>query len=110
MTSAPAGNKIAFQSGGDLYIASVNATGPATGVTRVGSSPLTVEEMVWSHNGRVLAFTETDDSQVPRRGLPDYLGPEATLRMVKRAFPVCCSTIFDEPPSETCVGRELPNR
>jgi len=82
---APTGNKIAFQSSGELFIAS--ATGPATELNQVGLSPLTVEEMVWSHNGRVLAFTETDDAQVPRRGIPDYLGPEAALRMVKRAFP-----------------------
>lgn len=84
---APAGNKIAFQSGGELFIASVNANGPATELNRAGSGPLTVEDMVWSHDGRVLAFTETDDAQVPRRGIPDYLGPEAALRMVKRAFP-----------------------
>ncbi len=84
---AAAGNKIAFQSGGELFIASVNPTGPATELNRAGSGPRTVEDMVWSHAGRVLAFTETDDAQVPRRGIPDYLGPEAALRMVKRAFP-----------------------
>ncbi len=82
--NAPVGNKIAFQAGGELFIASVNATGRAAGVKEI---PLNVEELVWSHDGRTLAFTETDDSQIPRRGIPDYLGPEATLRMVKRAFP-----------------------
>jgi dipeptidyl-peptidase-4 len=87
VVSAPAGNKIAFQSAGEVFIASVTAAGPATEVKRVGSGSLTVEDMVWSHNGRMLAFTETDDSQVPRRGIPDYLGPAATLRMVKRPFP-----------------------
>ena len=87
VTSAPAGNRIAFQSGNELYIASVNATGPAINVIRVGSAPLAVEEMIWSHDGRMLAFVEADDSHVPRRGIPDYLGPEAKLRMVKRPFP-----------------------
>ena len=85
VVSAPAGNRIAFQSGGELFIANLNAKGPATEVNRAGS--LTAEEMVWSHDGRVLAFTETDDARVPRRGIPDYLGPEASLRMVKRPFP-----------------------
>jgi dipeptidyl-peptidase-4 len=78
---ARVGNRIAFQSGHDLFVASAGE------VHRVGSAPLIAESMVWSHDGRVLAFVESDDSQVPRRGIPDYLGPEATLRMVKRAFP-----------------------
>ncbi len=87
LRTPPAGDKIAFQSGNELFIARLNATGPARDVNRVGLAPLTAEAMVWSHDGRMLAFIETDDAQVPRRGIPDYLGPAATLRMVKRPFP-----------------------
>ena len=85
--AAPSGNKIAFQSGPDLFIASMNSSGLATEVTRVGDAPLNAEDMVWSHAGRTLSFIALDESQIPLRAIPDYLGVETALHMVRRAFP-----------------------
>ena len=85
--AAASGNKIAFQSGPDLFIASINSSGPASEVTRVGDAPLNAEEMVWSHDGRTLSFISLDESQIPLRAIPDYLDAETALRMVRRAFP-----------------------
>jgi dipeptidyl-peptidase-4 len=96
--AAPKGNKIAFQSGSGVFVASVeNPDRRASDVRKVGSAPLKVEEMYWSNDGQSLAFIEEDDSQVPRRGIPDYLGTEATLRMVKRPFP-------GEPSEQRRIG------
>lgn len=86
--AAVVGDKIAFVSGSHLFIASVAGSGgPARNVRQVGGGPVNVSGAYWSNDGHSLAFIEEDDSQVPRRGIPDYLGPEATLRMVKRPFP-----------------------
>ncbi|HEY3739662.1 MAG TPA: prolyl oligopeptidase family serine peptidase [Bryobacteraceae bacterium] len=87
VSAASKGNRIAFQAGSNLFLAIVNASGLATDVKRVGQVPLSAEEMFWSHDGRSLAFIETDESQIPMRGIPDYMTPETTLRMVKRALP-----------------------
>ncbi len=87
INATASGDKIAFQSGPDLFIATINSSGPATEVTRVGDAPLNAEQMVWSHDGRTLAFISLDESQIPLRAIPDYLGAETALRMVKRAFP-----------------------
>jgi len=84
---APAGNGIAFQAGSELFVASIETSGPVKSVQRIGNTALQAEEMIWSHDGRKLAFIEVDDSKVPLRGIPDYLSAETTLRRVKRAFP-----------------------
>lgn len=95
--AAPVGKRIAFQAGSGLYLATVDTTGPAKAVERVGTKAVEAEELVWSHDGRSLAFIEVDDSQVPKRGIPDYMGEETVLRMVKRAFP-------GEPSERRWVG------
>ena len=86
--AAPRGDKIAFRAGADFFVATVN--GPdarASNIRKIGRGPLSVEDFYWSDDGESLAFIDADDSQMPVRGIPDYLGDETTLRMVKRPFP-----------------------
>ena len=86
--AAPRGSAIAYLSGGGLWIADLAAAGPAfRQVYAPGRQDVEVESFAWSPDGRQLAFVEADSSQVPTRGLPDYLGKETRLVEVKRPFP-----------------------
>lgn len=46
-----------------------------------------VESFTWSADGSRIAFIESDSTDVPRRGIPDYLGEETRLVEIERAFP-----------------------
>ena len=88
VAASPKGNEIAFLSEGDLWVATIegnNAT--AKRITSLARKDIGVEEFHWSHDGKSLALIEADESRVPTRGLPDYLGEETKLTAVKRAFP-----------------------
>jgi dipeptidyl-peptidase-4 len=78
--SAPKGGQFAFVSAADLFVGGEN-------LTRISEPQTSVEEFYWSNDGRRLAFIESDEGQIPVRGIPDYLGEETALRSVKRAFP-----------------------
>ncbi|MGA7415261.1 MAG: prolyl oligopeptidase family serine peptidase [Bryobacteraceae bacterium] len=81
-------NRIGYISGGDLWVANLDGDKPAaTKVYSPGRKDVSVTEFHWSGDGKRLTFVETDASQVPVRGIPDYLGEETKLVSVKRPFP-----------------------
>lgn len=97
-TPAPQGNRIAYISRGDLWVANLDGNKPAaTKVYSPGRKDVSVTEFHWSGDGRHLAFVETDTSREPVRGIPDYLGDETKLVPVKRPFP-------GEPSAERRLG------
>jgi dipeptidyl-peptidase 4 len=82
------GRAIAYLSGGGLWIIDSRASPHALRkVYAPGQRDGAVESFVWSGDGEHLAFIEADASNVPTRGIPDYLGDESRLVEVKRAFP-----------------------
>jgi len=86
--SAPRGNRIAYLSGGDLWVVRLDGNQPtATRVYSPGRQDVSVTEFYWSGDGKHLAFVETDASHIPVRGIPDYLGDETKLVSVRRPFP-----------------------
>ncbi|MEO8748003.1 MAG: prolyl oligopeptidase family serine peptidase [Rhodanobacter sp.] len=88
LAASPSANAIAYLSSGDLWIADFSAGRPALHrIDAPGRHDVGVESFVWSGDGKRLAIVEADASQVPTRGLPDYLGNETRLVEVKRPFP-----------------------
>jgi dipeptidyl-peptidase-4 len=94
---APRKGAIAYRCGGDLMVMRPEAEAPAatSASTRAaaikayspGRKGRYVESFLWSSDGERLAFVEADDSDVPVRGIPDYLTAETRLVPVKRPFP-----------------------
>ena len=84
--AAPMGDKIAFVSSSDLFVSDSNG-GNTKNLTSLKKPQVNVENFYWSNDGKTLAFIESDESQMPVRGIPDYLGDETNLRQVKRPFP-----------------------
>jgi dipeptidyl-peptidase 4 len=85
---APLGNRVAYLSGGNLWVMTIDGNKPVTKqIYAPGKSEVSVEEFHWSTDGKTIAFIESDASRVPKRGIPDYLGDETTLPRVKRPFP-----------------------
>jgi dipeptidyl-peptidase 4 len=86
--SAPRTNRVAYISGGNLWVATLDDGRPVINkVYSPGRDEVSVEEFHWSNDGTSLAFVEVDASHVPTRGIPDYLGEETRLVQVKRPFP-----------------------
>jgi dipeptidyl-peptidase 4 len=86
--SSPHGNGVAYLSGGNLWVMTLDGSKPTVKqVYAPGKNEVSVEEFYWSTDGKRLAFIEADASRVPTRGIPDYLGEETTLPRVKRPFP-----------------------
>ena len=86
---ATRGNRIAYLSAGDLWIAPLDGStaGAATQLTTVAKKDVAIEEFRWSSDGESLAFVESDETHIPVRGIPDYLSDESRIVPVKRAFP-----------------------
>ena len=79
---------IAYLSADALWIAEVkDGKISSRAVYSTGRKDVAVESYVWSADGKRLAFVEADESRVPTRGIPDYLGEETRLVEVKRPFP-----------------------
>ncbi len=88
VASSPSGNRIAYLSGGNLWVMTLEGNKPAAKqIYAPGKNEVTVEEFHWSADGKQLAFIEADASRVPTRGIPNYLGDETTMPRVKRPFP-----------------------
>jgi dipeptidyl-peptidase-4 len=74
-STAPNGNHVAYLSGGNLWVMTIDGNKPTTKQIYVpGKDEVSVEEFYWSTDGEHLAFIESDASRVPKRGIPDYLG------------------------------------
>jgi dipeptidyl-peptidase 4 len=87
-TAGPRGNRVAYLSGGNLWVMTIDGDKPTTKqIYAPGKDEVTVEEFHWSDDGERIAFIESDARRVPTRGIPDYLGEETTLPRVKRPFP-----------------------
>jgi dipeptidyl-peptidase 4 len=87
-SAAPRGNRIAYLSGGNLWVVTPDGNKPTTKqIYASAKDDVTVEEFHWSTDGEHIAFIESDARHVPTRGIPDYLGEETTLPRVKRPFP-----------------------
>lgn len=85
---SPKGDQIAFLSEGDLWVAAIEGSkATAKRVTSLAKKDIGVEEFHWSHDGKSVAIIEADESRIRTRGIPDYLGEETKLTLVKRAFP-----------------------
>jgi dipeptidyl-peptidase 4 len=87
-SSSPHGNRVAYLSGGNLWVMTLDGNKASTKeIYAPGKNEVSVEEFHWSADGKHLAFIESDASRVPTRGIPNYLGAETTLPRVKRPFP-----------------------
>jgi dipeptidyl-peptidase-4 len=85
---SPDGRWLAFLSGGDLFIASVDR--PQTGIRRltsIAADGVRITQFAWSPDGNAVAFIEEDVRRVRRRVIPDYLPEETTTTEVPRALP-----------------------
>lgn len=81
-------NAVAFRSAGNLWIIDFKSGEMVPEkVYATGGKDVRVESYAWSDDGKRLAFIEADLSNVPTRGIPDYLGDETRLVEVKRPFP-----------------------
>ena len=88
VAAAPSGDRIAYVSEGDLYVARLDgATAVASRAYGPGRSGVSVESFTWSSDGTRLALVESDETRVPVRGIPTYLAAETGLIPVKRPFP-----------------------
>ncbi len=85
---SPDGRVLSFLRGGRVWIGELR--GDSITSRPIGPAPAdraAVQTARWSPDSRTLAIIELDRSQVPRRGVPDYLTEEPTLVQVERPYP-----------------------
>ena len=93
---SPDGGYLAYLRRGDLFIRDTDAVERA--LVSDPRAEVFVESFEWSPDGESIAFVEEDESRVPLRGIPDYLGkPEVELVPVRRPYP-------GEEPASTRLG------
>ncbi len=79
---------LAYLCGGSLRATRLDgAAAPEISLYAPSQAAVTVESFVWSRDGKRVALVEADATQVPVRGIPDYLGTETRLVPVARPFP-----------------------
>ncbi|MBN8714062.1 MAG: S9 family peptidase [Xanthomonadales bacterium] len=79
---------VAYLASGSLWMVELGTDTPQPRqVYAAGGSRVGVESFAWSHDGKQLAVIEADNSKVPMRGIPDYLGAETRLVEVERPYP-----------------------
>lgn len=81
--------RVAFVRDGELWVADLvgDALGAPRQLTRVARDGVGVEQFVWSPDGATFAVVEVDRTAIRTRGIPDYLGEETAMPLVRRAFP-----------------------
>lgn len=86
--AAPRAQRLAYLSGGDLWVVDFAGDKPiARRLYSPGLKNVAVEALYWAGDGRRLAFIETDSRGIRERNIPDYLAEETRVVTVKRAFP-----------------------
>jgi len=80
---------LAFIRGGDLHVATLRGDSlvATRQVTRVAPDGVGIDAFAWSPDGTQLMVVETDRTAIRTRGIPDYLGDETAMPMVRRAMP-----------------------
>jgi dipeptidyl-peptidase 4 len=86
--------RVAFVRDGDLHVAAVRIA-PATAprldatvrVTSLARAAGAVEAFAWSPDGSRLLVQDTDRGDIRQRGIPDHLGDDTSMPMVRRAMP-----------------------
>jgi dipeptidyl-peptidase-4 len=80
---------LAFVRDGDVWIATLRGTtlGDPRRLTRHAKDGVSIESAVWAPDGSRLAIVEVDRTGIRTRGIPDYLGDETMMPMVRRAMP-----------------------
>lgn len=83
-----AGTQLAYVREGDVWIQDLaDVTVAPRRVTSVGRPAVSVESFQWAPDGTRLALVEVDRTNVPERGIPDYLTDEPRLNPVRRPYP-----------------------
>ncbi len=93
---SPDGKYLGYVSAGDLWMDATSYDGPKN-LTNLASEHVSVQRFAFSPDGSSVAFMEIDRTDVPRRGIPDYLPDEAEMDMVYRPLP-------GEEPASRRVG------
>ena len=83
---SPDGKYLGYVSGGDLWMDAASYEGPKN-TTNLASEHVSVRGFAFSPDGSSVAFMEIDQTNVPRRGIPDYLPEDAEMDTVYRALP-----------------------
>nr|MCU0636400.1 DPP IV N-terminal domain-containing protein [Gemmatimonadaceae bacterium] len=80
---------LAFVREGDLWVATLrgDSLGAARRLTALAKDGVGVERVEWAPSGAQLAIVEVDRTGIRTRGIPDYLGEETVMPMIRRAMP-----------------------
>ena len=81
--------RVAFVRDGDLHVAALagDTLAQARRLTQLARDGVAVEAFAWSPDATRLMVVETDRTEIRTRGIPDYLGDETTMPVVRRAMP-----------------------
>lgn len=85
---SPDGRLLSFLRAGRMWVGELR--GDSLTSHPIGTMPATgaaIQAARWSLDSRTLAIIEIDRSQVPTRGVPDYLTEEPTLVQMLRPYP-----------------------
>ena len=80
---------VAFVRNGDAHVARLvgDSLHEARRLTTLSREAAGVEAITWSPDGQRLLIVDVDRSAIRLRGIPDYLGEETAMPMVRRAMP-----------------------
>ncbi|MDZ7631632.1 MAG: prolyl oligopeptidase family serine peptidase [Gemmatimonadaceae bacterium] len=81
--------QLSWIAGGDVFSGTLagDSLHDVSRLTSLARDGVSVERFAWSADGTRLAIVETDRRAIPQRGIPDYLGVETQMPMVRRNFP-----------------------
>ncbi len=82
---SPDGRKLAFLHAGDLWTTTAQGERPRQ-LTDISGPDAAVRSFRWSPQSDRLALEVVDQSEVPKRSIPDYLTEEPSLIQLRRAY------------------------
>ncbi len=88
-TFVPRSGRLSWLAGGEVWTARLDRDSLAdvTRRTSIAGDGVAVERFAWSFDGARLAIVEVDRRAIPTRGIPDHLGRETQMPMVRRNVP-----------------------